>query len=43
MVMKYTATVNGRTYEVEIERYFDHHLFYTTYRPLLKEVAVLDQ
>ena len=30
-------------YEVEIERYFDHHLFYTTYRPLLKEVAVLDQ
>ena len=30
-------------YEVEIERYFDHHQFYTTYRPLLKEVATLDQ
>ena len=31
------------SYEVEIERYFDHHLFYATYRPLLKEVASLEQ
>jgi hypothetical protein len=30
-------------YEVEIERYFDHKMFYNTYRPLLKEVAVLEQ
>ena len=30
-------------YEVEIERYFDHTMFYNTYRPLLKEVATLEQ
>ncbi|MBE6630272.1 MAG: DUF4838 domain-containing protein [Ruminococcaceae bacterium] len=30
-------------YEVEIERYFDQHIFYTTYRPLLKETKALEQ